>query len=230
MIEMTAIVLAAGKGERLRPLTALTPKPLIAVSGQNLLERNINRLIESGVKKIIVNGSRMGDQIESFLRDHYEQSKMNIEYINEDKEPLGTAGAIFNIIDEGLINEDHFWVVNADIMTGFSFNKIQLNPETLGHIVLVPNPRHNSSGDFCLEGDRVTISTDERYTFSGISYFSKRCFTQSSQRYFSLAELLHEHIKKRVITGELFEGDWLDVGTMRRLVEAEKKLAEKRNE
>lgn len=230
MIEMTAIVLAAGKGERLRPLTALTPKPLIAVSGQNLLERNINRLIESGVKKIIVNGSRMGDQIESFLRDHYEQSKMNIEYINEGKEPLGTAGAIFNIIDEGLINEDHFWVVNADIMTGFSFNKIQLNPETLGHIVLVPNPRHNSSGDFCLEGDRVTISTDERYTFSGISYFATRCFTQSSQRYFSLAELLHEHIEKRMITGELFQGDWLDVGTMKRLTEAENKLADKRNE
>ena len=81
MIEMTAIILAAGKGERLKPLTALTPKPLITVAGQTLLERNINCLAESGVKKIIVNGSRMGDQIESFLRYHYEQSNVSIEYI-----------------------------------------------------------------------------------------------------------------------------------------------------
>ena len=227
---MTAIILAAGKGERLKPLTALTPKPLIAVSGQTLLERNINCLAESGVKKIIVNGSRMGDQIESFLRNHYEQSNVSIDYISEGDEPLGTAGAIFNIIDEGLINDDLFWVVNADIITDFPFKRIQLNRETMGHIVLVPNPRHNSSGDFCLEGDTVTISNNERYTFSGISYFSTRCFTQSSQRYFSLAELLHEHIEKRMITGELFQGDWLDVGTMKRLTEAENKLADKRNE
>ncbi len=227
---MTAIILAAGKGERLKPLTALTPKPLITVAGQTLLERNINCLAESGVKKIIVNGSRMGDQIELFLKDYFEQSNMNIEYINEGNEPLGTAGAIFNIIDQGLINDDHFWVVNADIITDFPFKRIQLNRESMGHIFLVPNPCHNSSGDFCLEGDRVTISSNERYTFSGISYFSKRCFTQSSQRYFSLAELLNEHIEKRMITGELFQGDWLDVGSQNRLAEAEKKLAKKRNE
>ena len=218
---MTAIILAAGKGERLKPLTALTPKPLIAVSGQTLLERNINCLTESGVKKIIVNGSRMGNQIESFLRNHYEQSNVSIDYISEGDEPLGTAGAIFNIIDEGLLNDDLFWVVNADIITDFPFKRIQLNPETVGHIVLVPNPRHNSSGDFCLEGDRVTISGNQRYTFSGISYFSIDCFMQSKERYFALADLLREHIEKEMITGQLFHGDWLDVGTADRLAEAE---------
>ena len=126
MIEMTAIILAAGKGERLKPLTALTPKPLIAVSGQTLLERNINCLAESGVKKIIVNGSRMGNQIESFLRNHYEQSNVSIDYISEGDEPLGTAGAIFNIIDEGLLNDDLFWVVNADIITAVSYTHLTL--------------------------------------------------------------------------------------------------------
>ena len=220
MSGMTAIILAAGKGERLKPLTTLTPKPLITVAGKTLLQRNIDCLDQSGIKKIIVNGSRMGDQIESFLENH-NQSNISFDYINEGEEPLGTAGAIFNIIDKGLINDDHFWVINADIMTNFSFNAIQLNSSVMGHIILVPNPEHNLSGDFCLEGDRVTISGNQRYTFSGISYFSIQCFIQSTQRYFTLADLLREHIEKEMITGQLFHGDWLDVGTVDRLAEAE---------
>ena len=91
----------------------------------------------------------------------------------------------------------------------------------MGHIILVPNPDHNLSGDFCLEGDRVTISGNQRYTFSGISYFSIDCFMQSKQRYFTLADLLREHIEKEMITGQIFHGDWLDVGTADRLAEAE---------
>ena len=217
---MTAIILAAGKGERLKPLTTQIPKPLITVAGKTLLQRNIDCLDQSGIKKIIVNGSRMGDQIESFLENH-NQSNISFDYINEGEEPLGTAGAIFNIIDKGLINDDHFWVINADIMTNFSFNVIQLNSSVMGHIILVPNPGHNLSGDFCLEGDRVTISGNQRYTFSGISYFSIQCFIQSTQRYFTLADLLREHIEKEMITGHLFHGDWLDVGTADRLAEAE---------
>jgi len=217
---MTAIILAAGKGERLKPLTTQIPKPLITVAGKTLLQRNIDCLDQSGIKKIIVNGSRMGDQIESFLENH-NQPNISFDYINEGEEPLGTAGAIFNIIDKGLINDDHFWVINADIMTNFSFNAIQLNSGVMGHIILVPNPGHNLSGDFCLEGDRVTISGNQRYTFSGISYFSIQCFIQSTQRYFSLADLLREHIEKEMITGQLFHGDWLDVGTADRLAEAE---------
>ena len=217
---MTAIILAAGKGERLKPLTTQIPKPLITVAGKTLLQRNIDCLDQSGIKKIIVNGSRMGEQIESFLENH-NQSNISFDYINEGEEPLGTAGAIFNIIDKGLINDDHFWVINADIMTNFSFSTIQLNSSVMGHIILVPNPEHNLSGDFCLEGDRVTISGNQRYTFSGISYFSIQCFIQSTQRYFSLADLLREHIEKEMITGQLFHGDWLDVGTADRLAEAE---------
>ena len=217
---MTAIILAAGKGERLKPLTTQIPKPLITVAGKTLLQRNIDCLDQSGIKKIIVNGSRMGEQIESFLENH-NQSNISFDYINEGEEPLGTAGAIFNIIDKGLINDDHFWVINADIMTNFSFSAIQLNSSVMGHIILVPNPVHNLSGDFCLEGDRVTISGNQRYTFSGISYFSIQCFIQSTQRYFALADLLREHIDKEMITGQLFHGDWLDVGTVDRLAEAE---------
>ncbi len=116
MSGMTAIILAAGKGERLKPLTTQTPKPLITVAGKTLLQRNIDCLDQSGIKNIIVNGSRMGDQIELFLENH-KQSNISFDYINEGEEPLGTAGAIFNIIDKGLINDNHFWVINADIMT-----------------------------------------------------------------------------------------------------------------
>jgi len=226
---MNAIILAAGKGERLKPLTDKVPKPLIEVSGKTLLERNINRLYESGVRNIIVNGSKMGEKIELFL-EKYQQSVMNIEFINEGEEPLGTAGAIFNIIDRGLIKDEQFWIVNADIMTSFSFKCISLKPGIMGHVVLVPNPEHNPNGDFCLDGDRVTISNNQRYTFSGISFFSVNCFKQSSKRYFSLADLLNEYIDKEMITGELFQGDWLDIGTADRLAQAEKICTKKSNE
>jgi len=229
VIEMNAIILAAGKGERLKPLTDKVPKPLIEVSGKTLLERNINRLYESGVRNIIVNGSKMGEKIELFL-EKYQQSVMNIEFINEGEEPLGTAGAIFNIIDGGLIKDEQFWIVNADIMTSFSFKCISLKPGIMGHVVLVPNPEHNPNGDFCLDGDRVTISNNQRYTFSGISFFSINCFKQSSKRYFSLADLLNEYIDKEMITGELFQGDWLDIGTADRLAQAEKICTKKSNE
>ena len=226
---MNAIILAAGKGERLKPLTDKIPKPLIEVSGKTLLERNINRLDESGVREIIVNGSKMGEKIESFL-EKYEQSAMNIKFINEGEEPLGTAGAIFNIIDNGLITDEQFWVINADIITSFSFKGIVLKPGIMGHVVLVPNPEHNPNGDFCLDGDRVTISSNQRYTFSGISFFSTNCFKQSSKRYFSLADLLNEYIDKKMITGELFQGDWLDVGTANRLIQAEEIFTRKSDE
>ena len=226
---MNAIILAAGKGERLKPLTDKVPKPLIEVSGKTLLERNINRLYESGVRNIIVNGSKMGEKIELFL-EKYQQSVINIEFINEGEEPLGTAGAIFNIIDRGLIKDEQFWIVNADIMTSFSFKCISLKPGIMGHVVLVPNPEHNPNGDFCLDGDRVTISNNQRYTFSGISFFSINCFKQSSKRYFSLADLLNEYIDKEMITGELFQGDWLDIGTADRLAQAEKVCTKKSNE
>lgn len=229
MIEMNAIILAAGKGERLKPLTHMVPKPLIEVSGKTLLERNINRLDEFGVRNIIVNGSKMGEKIESFLKK-YEQSAMNIKFINEGEEPLGTAGAIFNIIDSGLITDEQFWVINADIITSFSFKGIFLKPGIMGHVVLVPNPEHNPNGDFCLDGDRVTISSNQRYTFSGISFFSTNCFKQSSKRYFSLADFLNEYIDKKMITGELFQGDWLDVGTANRLIQAEKIFTRKSDE
>jgi len=226
---MNAIILAAGKGERLKPLTDKVPKPLIEVSGKTLLERNINRLYESGVRNIIVNGSKMGEKIELFL-EKYQQSAMNIEFINEGEEPLGTAGAIFNIIDGDLINDEQFWVINADILTSFSFKCISLKPGMMGHVVLVPNPEHNPNGDFCLDGDRVTISNNQRYTFSGISFFSINCFKQSSKRYFSLADLLNEYIDREMITGELFQGDWLDIGTADRLAQAEKVCTKKSNE
>jgi MurNAc alpha-1-phosphate uridylyltransferase len=115
-------------------------------------------------------------------------------------------------------------------MTSFSFKCISLKPGIMGHVVLVPNPEHNPNGDFCLDGDRVTISNNQRYTFSGISFFSINCFKQSSKRYFSLADLLNEYIDKEMITGELFQGDWLDIGTADRLAQAEKVCTKKSNE
>ena len=215
-----AMILAAGKGERLKPLTNNIPKPLIKVNGKSLLERNIEILCQSGISKIVINGSKMGDQIKTYIED-IENSNLDINYIYEGEDPLGTSGAIFNAIDSGLITEEYFWVINADILTNFSFEKLEVPSEIMGHIILVPNPEHNPDGDFGLSGDKVIIPDNQRYTFSGISFLSLDCFNKSSKRYFSLADLLNEFIEKELITGELFFGKWLDVGTIERLNIAE---------
>jgi len=220
---MKAMILSAGRGLRLMPITKDTPKPLVKIGQQALLERNINLLYQSGIREIIVNGSWLGDKIESFIAN-IQLEGLKLHYLYEGSEPLGTAGAVYNAIDHRLLLNENFWLVNSDIITNFSLPNISLINNRVGHLILVPNPDHNSAGDFGLRSDQVLNESIEMHTFSGISFLSCRMFDETIKRPSSLVDILRDNIKHNLISGELFLGEWLDVGTIERLNRAHNKF------
>ena len=220
---MKAMILSAGRGLRLMPITKDTPKPLVKIGKQALLERNINLLYQSGIREIIVNGSWLGDKIESFIAN-IQLEGLKLHYLYEGSEPLGTAGAVYNAIDHRLLLNENFWLVNSDIITNFSLPNISLINNRVGHLILVPNPDHNSAGDFGLRSDQVLNESIEMHTFSGISFLSCRMFDETIKRPSSLVDILRDNIKHNLISGELFLGEWLDVGTIERLNRAHNKF------
>ena len=220
---MKAMILSAGRGLRLMPITKNTPKPLVKIGNQALLERNINLLYQSGIREIIVNGSWLGDKIESFIAN-IQLEGLKLHYLYEGSEPLGTAGAVYNAIDHRLLLNENFWLVNSDIITNFSLPNISLINNRVGHLILVPNPDHNSAGDFGLRSDQVLNESIEMHTFSGISFLSCRMFDETIKRPSSLVDILRDNIKHNLISGELFLGEWLDVGTIERLNRAHNKF------
>ena len=213
---MKAMILSAGRGVRLMPITTNTPKPLVKVGNQTLLERNINLLYQSGIKEIIVNGSWLGEQIESFIAN-IQLEGLKLHYLYEGSEPLGTAGAVYNAMDCKLLLNENFWLVNSDIITNFSLPNISLLNNRVGHLILVPNPEHNPTGDFGLRSDQVLNKSVEMLTFSGISFLSYRMFDETTDRSSSLVHIFRNKINHNLISGELFLGEWLDVGTIKRL-------------
>ena len=217
---MKAMILSAGLGTRLMPLTVGKPKPLVEVANKSLLERNVLHLYKHGVKEMVVNGSRFGEQIEALVNSIHLPG-LKIFFLDEGIEPLGTAGAIFNAQKKGYFLEGNFWVVNSDVLSNYNFPAIEFTKNTLGHLILVPNPEHNIRGDFCIRSSRVTFGSNDRYTFSGISFLSPAIFLESSQKNFSLGVVFKEWIDRNYLSGELFSGDWLDVGTIERLNRAE---------
>jgi len=217
---MKAMILSAGLGTRLMPLTVGKPKPLVEVANKSLLERNVLHLYKHGVKEMVVNGSRFGEQIEALINSIHLPG-LKIFFLDEGIEPLGTAGAIFNAQKKGYFLEGNFWVVNSDVLSNYNFPAIEFTKNTLGHLILVPNPEHNIRGDFCIRSSRVTFGSNDRYTFSGISFLSPKIFLESSQKNFSLGVVFKEWIDRNYLSGELFSGDWLDVGTIERLNRAE---------
>ena len=220
---MKAMILSAGRGLRLMPITKNTPKPLVKIGQQTLLERNINLLYQSGIREIIVNGSWLGEKIESFIAN-IQLEGLTLHYLYEGSEPLGTAGAVYNAIDHRLLLNENFWLVNSDIITNFSLPNISLINNRVGHLILVPNPDHNSAGDFGLRSDQVLNESIEMHTFSGISFLSCRMFDETIKRPSSLVDILRDNIKHNLISGELFLGEWLDVGTIERLNRAHNKF------
>ena len=218
---MKAIVLAAGRGERLRPITNQIPKPLISIDNKTLLERNIESLYLSGIREIVVNSSWLAKQVEVFLST-INYPNLKIIYLYEGDRPLGTAGAIFNAID--YLRDDYFWAVNSDILTNYSFKRIKINNKQKAHLILVPNPDHNSEGDFGLMDGIVCNHSDQMYTFSGISFLSPEMFEKQDKKTESLATVLRDFVEKDIVTGDLFYGEWLDIGTLERLKKAKNKL------
>ncbi len=226
---MKVMILSAGLGTRLMPLTEHKPKPLVKVGKLSLLERNIIHLHKYGIREMVINGSKFGEQIDSAISE-IDIPGLEISFIDEGLQPMGTAGAIFNAQDNGYFLEENFWVVNSDVLSSYNFPIIQFKENTLGHLILVPNPDHNTNGDFGLQASRVTSGVGQRFTFSGISFLSPRIFLEASERHSSLAVIFREHIHLNNFSGELFSGDWLDVGTVERLNKAEEQICKASNE
>jgi MurNAc alpha-1-phosphate uridylyltransferase len=215
------MVLAAGRGERMRPLTDTTPKPLLKLGSRTLIERHVFALAEAGVREIVVNLSWLGARIREVLGDGSKWG-VAIHYSEEGPVPLETGGGIFQALP--FLGPEPFAVVNGDILTDFSFAALRLPADATAHLVLVENPAHQASGDFSLERGRIMLPGERTYTFSGIALYRPEFFAGCTAGRFPLLPLFKRAIEARTLSGERYGGQWSDVGTPQRLAELDAKL------
>jgi N-acetyl-alpha-D-muramate 1-phosphate uridylyltransferase len=217
----TAMLLAAGRGERMRPLTDHTPKPLLDAGGQTLIERHIAKLVAAGFERIIINHAHLGEQIAAAIGDG---SRWGVEICySPEHEALETAGGIANALD--LIGSASFAVANCDVYSEFDYAGLRAAAQRLAHdthgvahLVLVDNPPHNPSGDFALVGTKVAPAGSGKLTFSGLAAYHRALFasiTVGQKR--PLAPLLKAEAQAGRVSGEHYTGTWIDVGTPERL-------------
>ncbi|MCF8197418.1 MAG: nucleotidyltransferase family protein [Sulfuritalea sp.] len=231
---MKAMILAAGRGERMRPLTDQMPKPLLLVAGKPLIVWHLESLAESGLREVVINHAHLGAQIEATLGDGSRWG-LSIRYSAEPEGALETAGGIANALPL-LGSEDPFLVINGDIFCDWNFAKAAtvLMSDDLAHLVLVPNPTHHPNGDFFLTANRVAAETDAEAssgansglnTFCGIGIYRPQLFAGIERgRPAKLAPLLREAMTARRVSGELHSGRWVDVGTPQRLADLDARL------
>jgi len=221
---MKAMILAAGRGERMRPLTDTLPKPLLQVAGKSLIEYHIDALVKAGITELVINHAWLGEKIEARLGDG-ERYGAIIQYSREGQ-ALETAGGIKNALK--LLGDEPFIAVNADVFTDYAFTQLRVLPiEQPVHLVLVNNPEHHPEGDFYCLNHHVfdTLVSDDsqqrhkRYTFSGIARYSPEFFHPIKAGKQALAPLLRAAMAKQQVSGEIHQGLWLDIGTPQRLQE-----------
>ena len=213
---MNAMILAAGRGERLRPLTDEMPKSLVEVRGEALIERHLNGLRAAGVETVVVNLGWLGDKVLERIGPG-DRFGLNVIYSNEGDDILETGGGIHRALP--MLGEEPFLVVNADIYTDMPFSGIGLEAGDLAHLVLVPTPADNDAGDFALEGDRIRNSGDELLTFSGVSVYRPEFFAGCTPGRFSVVPLLRAAADAGRVSGSVYAGLWRDAGTPARLAE-----------
>lgn len=223
---MKAMILAAGKGERLRPLTLHTPKPLVHAAGVPLIEYHVRALARAGFTELVVNHAWLGQQIEDYLGDG-ERYGVSIRYSPEG-EPLETGGGIFKALP--LLGGEPFVVVNGDIFTDYDFANLRRPLAGQAHLVLVDNPPHHPKGDFLLHDGQVEDAVAERdsLTYSGIAVLGASLFAGCQPGAFKLAPLLRNAMAGGNVSGERYSGRWVDVGTHERLAEVERLLMDER--
>lgn len=216
---MKVMLLAAGRGERLRPLTDTIPKPLLAVGEQTLIERHVMRLAEAGLRELVINTAHLGAQLVERLGDgaHY---GVRIQWSPEPPGALDTGGGIAHAWP--LLGRGPWVVVSADIFTDYDFRSLPERPDGLAHLVLVDNPAHHPEGDFHLYGDRAGLARADaaNLTYSGISVLRPELFSECDAIRFPLAPLLRLAAMQGLISAEHYRGAWIDVGTPERLEEA----------
>ena len=216
---MKAMILAAGKGERMRPLTLTTPKPLVRAGGVPLIEYHLRALAAAGFDEIVINHAWLGQQIEDYLGDGSRYG-VHIQYSPEG-EPLETGGGIFRALP--LLGDEAFVVVNGDIWTDYDFSVLHQPIVGLAHLVLANNPDHHPAGDFQLIDGQVRDGQADAptLTYSGIAVLHPQLFEGCSAGAFKLAPLLRSAMANGQVSGERLNGQWVDVGTHERLAQVE---------
>ncbi len=215
---MQALILAAGKGERMRPLTLVKPKPLLEVCGTTLIEHHILNLKKAGFTDIVINISWLAQQIMNKLGSG-NQYGVKIRYSFEGDEPLETGGGIYKALS--LLDKEPFLVVNGDVKTDIDFTCIKAIPNMLAHLVMVSNPNHNPNGEFFLDGKQLLsfVDSSKKQTYSGIGIYNPKLFEHSQSGKFSVVPLLKEAMSQKMVSGQFYKGQWDDIGTIERLTQ-----------
>ena len=213
------MILAAGRGERLRPLTDEVPKALVEVNGESLLERHLASMSAAGVSTVVINLGWLGEQI---IERVGSGSKFGLQvvYSPEYDNVLDTGGGIHRALP--LLGSDPFWVVNADTYTDFRLQDLSLNDNALGHLILVPNPEHRDVGDFDLVDNLVSNNGSRPLTYSGIALYRPELFAGQEAGRFSLVPLMRDAADRELLSGDLYQGIWEDIGTPERLAQLDK--------
>jgi len=214
---MKAMILSAGKGARMGSLTQNTPKPLLKIGNQTLLEIQLNKLIQAGISQFLINVSYLSDQIIEFVSNKYkDSSNLEIQFSEEDQ-PLETAGGIVNALE--FFDDSPFLVTNADIFTDFDYSQLlkhKLSGNVSAFLILVPNPEFKMVGDYGLVGNKLSFTKD--FTYSGIGLFRKEMFQRFKKgEKIKLKSILDDYILNNKIDGSLYHGYWSDIGTTERL-------------
>lgn len=220
---MKAMILAAGHGKRMGDLTKSTPKPLLKIGSKPnskiLIEHHIERLVKAGITDIVINRAQNADQFTELLGDGTKYGA-KITYSDEGEQPLETGGGIYKALP--LLNDSSFMIINGDIWCDYPLENLLAAPQGLAQLILVPNPEHNPEGDFAVENGRIRLERSEKYTFSGLAVYRPELFDECSEGSFSLAPILRHAISQDMVAGEVYKGEWMDIGTPERL----EKLAE----
>ncbi len=208
---MKAMILAAGKGERMRPLTNSTPKPLLTVNGQPLIIYHLQALAKAGVTEVMINTHYLGEQIIQLIGPG-SRFGLKIEYSVEDK-LLDTGGGIFKALP--FFGTEPFLVLSADVLTDFPLHTLPLFPNGLAHLVMVDNPSYHPEGDFSLDKGKIKLkcSATPTFTYANIGIYRPEFFAHAPQGAFPLAQLLRQHISNDLITGQYYSGVWHNIGT-----------------
>lgn len=216
------MILAAGRGERMRPLTDDTPKPLLRAGGRPLLDYHLEALARAGFTEIVINLAWLGDRIRAHVGNG-DRFGLRVHYSDEGERALETAGGIVRALP--LLGRDPFLLVNADVFTDYPFARASLAPGCLASLVLVDNPPHHPDGDFALAADgRLAADGGPRLTYAGIGVFDPALFAGHPGGVAPLAPLLHDAIARGRVAGEHYRGRWCDIGTPGRLAELDRAL------
>src|ERR1700756_4690814 len=211
---MKAMLLAAGRGERMPPITDSLPKPLVPVAGKPLIDWHLGALARAGFREVVVNTSWLAPQLHAALGDGSAWG-VSITWSDEGPVPLETGGGIFRAVPR--LGPGPFLVVNADIWTDIDFATLELEDGAHARLVLIPNPPHHPRGDFGLDGDLVVDRESDRYTYSGVGVYRPEFFGGCPPGRFPLLPLLNRAIAARLVRGQVHRGEWCDVGTAERL-------------